>query len=649
VGPQAAHAAANPAFPRLAIWWPNSDTQPAADLARCDWIALQNYDAHHIAELRALNPSIIVLGSTSAREVNYSLKGYNDPTNVELRSVSTDWILTQVGSKLTADITASTTSIPVADVTKFAVGEMVLVDQELMHIEAISGSTLTVMARGPVNPPAADTSGTRIASVVSHWAGSISMDLSTNCPTRDVGSGPETWSDWSVRRAHEAVDSATWDGLLVDCLESDIHWMVTNGDVRSIDPRRSNMPVTDGYAAFDAVWIAGAGGWGNALRAACGTKILVGNNNMKNYALNGVVFEEYPYAGLSLKNWTTVFVGPFDGLRASYPEWCASAAAPNLTTLQTYGAANNYQLMRYGLCSSLMSDGFFSYALSSSGHARNGLFWFDEYDNAGAGRGYLGQPTGAAFAVGNAWRRDYAGGIALVNPTTSPVTVQLGGTFRKIKGAQAPTVNDGSLVTAVTIPARDGIIVLRIAPDSAPVAFLRASSATLAYGRGTTLRVLVGPSATATVRIEQRPAGSSQWQPVTTMSTDAQGTAQLSRTPLVTTEYRAVLVDAGASSNVVKVGVRHRATIRTSSRTVRRTRSVVLSGLISPSGRVKVALQRSIGGKWRFLKWVTTSSSGRYAVKVAFSRRGTFAFRVSVKADSRNLATASSTVRVRVR
>jgi hypothetical protein len=106
-----------PAFPRLAIWWPDSDHQPVADRARVDWIALQNYDADHIAELRAANPSIIILGSTSARELNYSLNDYDDPQNVELRNASTDWILTQVGSTLTADITTSTTSIPVADVS----------------------------------------------------------------------------------------------------------------------------------------------------------------------------------------------------------------------------------------------------------------------------------------------------------------------------------------------------------------------------------------------------------------------------------------------------------------------------------------------------------------------------------------------------
>jgi hypothetical protein len=61
----------------------------------------------------------------------------------------------------------------------------------------------------------------------------------------------------------------------------------------------------------------------------------------------------------------------------------------------------------------------------------------------------------------NIYRRDFEHGVALVNPTAAPATINLGGTFRKIKGTQDPQVNDGSLVTSVTLPAKDGLILLR--------------------------------------------------------------------------------------------------------------------------------------------------------------------------------------------
>ena len=86
-----------------------------------------------------------------------------------------------------------------------------------------------------------------------------------------------------------------------------------------------------------------------------------------------------------------------------------------------------------------------------------------------------------------AYRRDFEGGVALVNPTDAAVTVDLGGSFRKIKGTQAPAVNDGSLVTAVTIPAKDGLVLLHEAP--APITEPVANDDAYATSSATTLTV----------------------------------------------------------------------------------------------------------------------------------------------------------------
>jgi hypothetical protein len=202
--------------------------------------------------------------------------------------------------------------------------------------------------------------------------------------------------------------------------------------------------------------------------------------------LSGRNFESFPNSSVSQSYWNSAVIGPWTGTSwpaASYLEW--ENAGSTYSTIETYeydgdppsgagwtyggfppaGFTPNYQRMRFGLTTALMSDGYFSYEISTSGHGTRGLLWFDEYDNAGAGRGYLGQPTGPATAqTGGVYRRDYTGGIALVNPSSSAVTVQLGGTFQKIKGTQAPTINNGAQVTAVTIPARDGIVLLRTTP-----------------------------------------------------------------------------------------------------------------------------------------------------------------------------------------
>jgi hypothetical protein len=645
IAPSVAFAlSSGPTFPRLAIWWPDSDAQPASARARCDWTALQSHDAGHIAELRALNPSIIVLASTNARELACRLDDYGNYLNVELRAASTDWMLTQVGSTLLQDVGASTPVIPVADAARFAAGEMVLVDHELASVVSVSRSSLTV-TRGQVTPTAAHGAGVRIAPVVSNWPDSITMDLSVNCPRRDTGYGVETWSEWNARRGRAVLESANWDGLLIDALEGTPSWMVRVGNVGSIDENRDN--VADDLSSFDASWNAGAGAFGDVLRAACGSRILIGNGNMRNFSLNGTVFETFPYAGLLSETWSKVFIGPFDYPWASYPEWCARAEAPNLTLVQTYGSPTNCRLMRYGLCSALLNDGYFSYALSDKGHAVNGLDWFDEYDNAGAGRGYLGQPTGPAVPVGGAWRRDYSGGVALVNPSDSEVTVQLGGDFRKINGTQDPAVNDGTTVSVVTIPSRDGIILLRI-PPTQNVA-LRASRTTLSYGQETTLQVEASLAPDAAIRIEQRPAGSSLWQGAATTNTDDEGAAFLARRPLVTTEYRVVLVGSGAASKIVSVGVRPRVTLRASRTKVPRGRSAVLSGTVTHAGRISVRLQKLVGRTWRTVKRLVSSTSGKYSTTIVFPGRGTFAYRAYVTADASHLASVSGGVRITVR
>ena len=59
------------------------------------------------------------------------------------------------------------------------------------------------------------------------------------------------------------------------------------------------------------------------------------------------------------------------------------------------------------------------------------------------------------------WRRDFTGGVSLVNASNAPQVIDLGGVYRTITGTQAPAINTGEVVTTVTLPPRDGVIVLR--------------------------------------------------------------------------------------------------------------------------------------------------------------------------------------------
>jgi hypothetical protein len=120
--------------------------------------------------------------------------------------------------------------------------------------------------------------------------------------------------------------------------------------------------------------------------------------------------------------------------------------------------------MRWGLTFSMMSGGYYELIGNWHGNAHDCRWWFDEYDG-GEGvrkRGYLGQPLGPYKKLADGvYRRDFQNGIAINNSSGDSQTIPLGGTFRKLKGTQDPTLNDGSTVTSVTIPEDDGIVLLR--------------------------------------------------------------------------------------------------------------------------------------------------------------------------------------------
>jgi len=63
--------------------------------------------------------------------------------------------------------------------------------------------------------------------------------------------------------------------------------------------------------------------------------------------------------------------------------------------------------------------------------------------------GDVGAPVGARFQVGSAWRRNFTGGAVLVNPTSSTVTVDLGGSYVNAAGVVVQSVTLGPTSGAI--------------------------------------------------------------------------------------------------------------------------------------------------------------------------------------------------------
>ncbi|MBN1582472.1 MAG: carbohydrate binding domain-containing protein [Anaerolineae bacterium] len=131
--------------------------------------------------------------------------------------------------------------------------------------------------------------------------------------------------------------------------------------------------------------------------------------------LNGREYE------LTIRN---ILDGSKDWLRFyyNYEQWMQASLEPRLTMVMSnpptwvrekYGLnphqkiggamvgefASYYRRMRFGLTTALLEGGTYSFEFGDTWHGN--AWWYDEFDGAGLGKGYLGQPLGDAyFATG---------------------------------------------------------------------------------------------------------------------------------------------------------------------------------------------------------------------------------------------------------
>jgi hypothetical protein len=137
---------------------------------------------------------------------------------------------------------------------------------------------------------------------------------------------------------------------------------------------------------------------------------------------------------------------------------------PKLLVFHQCGDKNNYQAFRYGFGVSLLDDGYFAFSDLKAGYT--GVHWFDEFDvRLGAA---TSPPPTQAWQKG-VWRRDFEGGIVLVNPKgNGAVELDLGTEFRRVAGKQASAINSGGVAGKVRLADRDGIVLVRVAAARRP-------------------------------------------------------------------------------------------------------------------------------------------------------------------------------------
>src|SRR5258708_687377 len=168
---------------------------------------------------------------------------------------------------------------------------------------------------------------------------------------------------------------------------------------------------------------------------------------------------------------------------------------------QATAVNGEYQWMRYMAGVTYLADGYCCIEKQTSGYSAElaDITWYDEFDNAGTSKGWLGTPVDARSSAIRTWydgttiplvyAREYQNGLVIVvaktgtgqaaQPTgTVTVTgaqlgIGAGRAWTRINGAQAPAVNSGAVVTSagVTLQAsRDALFLIKTAvPSAAPL------------------------------------------------------------------------------------------------------------------------------------------------------------------------------------
>lgn len=247
---------------------------------------------------------------------------------------------------------------------------------------------------------------------VSIWPNTSALDLNSE------------WTDYLAEFVDDdMMASGLWDGIFYDEVMDRDDWK-------------------DGYAHLFA-----------ATREKLGRDAIIITNGSSSGTfaphVNGRMFESFPSTGTSLSGWNAARQD-YDSLSERVGH--DPVVVVNVNTENT-GANSDFQRMRFGLATTLLGDGYFSFDYGTENHAQ--LWAYDEYDVS------LGDPKGSAEESDGVWTREYQRGKVVANPTGEERLVRLDGEFEKIRGGQDPVINDGSIVTRVSVPSQDGLLLLR--------------------------------------------------------------------------------------------------------------------------------------------------------------------------------------------
>lgn len=297
---------------------------------------------------------------------------------------------------------------------------------------------------------------------ITFWAGNAMMNLGV----RD-GSG-RTYGDYLTDfYSQNLMSSGLWDGVFFDTCWKNISWLNSDIDIDGDGQK-------DSAAKVNSLWAQYHNDFLKKLRTRLGSNYLIitnGDGDYSQYA-NGRMMEGFPEA----------WEGGWASQMSQMSKLSNEGFQPRLNIINSdsnnTGNKYDYQTMRFGLTSALLFDAYYSFDYGPN--LREHLWWYDEYD------ANLGKPLGNAFNVFNkantnfvqsVWEREFENGIVLVNSTDRPQKLVFDAEYEKLRGTQDKETNSGGLITQLTLPANDGIILLKPASKLSDALFVNGSFA----------------------------------------------------------------------------------------------------------------------------------------------------------------------------
>lgn len=307
---------------------------------------------------------------------------------------------------------------------------------------------------------------------ISWWPGTEMLNVTDVAPTING----QNWGDYFSNFVTEKIlVSGLWDGIFFDNTWNGLTGMV--GDNLDIDGDGA----VETKSEIESAYRRGMASVFGKIRAAGPQYLLMGNDGDIFTELNGMQLENFPYA----RGWSKMLKDYIAFQGVGFPP---AFSAFNANTANI-GGRDDYQKARYGLTSALLADGFYSFDLGDQNHGQT--WWYDEYNFS------LGEPASQPFLVKNnsrdfnqrgLWRRDFKAGLVLVNSGNIAETIDLGGEYEKLRGNQDPSVNDGLIVSSVTVQPQDGLILLRPLDEIRDAFFRNGSFARVFNAQGQSLR-----------------------------------------------------------------------------------------------------------------------------------------------------------------